>query len=145
MHLRIKTFNNLVKKLYLNHGHFHEGDAGIDLFIINEQTIEPGESAKINMGIACENVDKKPFLLIPRSSISKTPLRQSNSIGLIDAGYRGEIIAAVDNIKEEKYCLEPGQRLFRLVAMDGSKVSFELTDELTESKRGEGGFGSTGK
>ena len=145
MHLRIKPFNALIKNMYNGHGHFHEGDAGIDLFIIEEQIIEPGDTARIHLGIACENLDNKPYLLMPRSSISKTPLRQCNSIGLIDAGYRGEIMAAVDNIKQESYHLKPGQRLFQLVAMDGSAVSFELTDTLTETERGEGGFGSTGK
>ena len=82
---------------------------------------------------------------MPRSSISKTPLRQCNSVGLIDGGYRGEIMAAVDNVKDEPYTVEPGQRLFQLVAMDGSPIHFELVSMLTETGRGEGGFGSTGK
>jgi len=64
---------------------------------------------------------------------------------LIDGGYRGEIMAAVDNIKNESYTIEPGQRLFQLVAMDGSPIHFELVERLSESTRGEGGFGSTGK
>ena len=144
MHLKIKPFNNFIKSLYENHGNFHDGDAGIDLFVIEEQTIQPGETARIHLGIACENAENKPYLLIPRSSISKTPLRQCNSIGLIDAGYRGEIMAAVDNIKDNPFTLETGQRLFQLVAMDGSPIHFELVDELTETDRGEGGFGSTG-
>ena len=145
MHLKIKPFSDLVRAMYFNHGHFHDGDAGIDLFIIKEQVIHPGETARIHLGIACENLEKTPYLLMPRSSIAKTPLRQCNSIGLIDAGYRGEIMAAVDNVKNEAYCLEPGQRLFQLVAMDGSPISFEIVDVLTETKRGDGGFGSTGK
>ena len=82
---------------------------------------------------------------MPRSSISKTPLRLCNSIGLIDAGYRGEIIAAVDNIKEQSYKINVGERLFQLVAMNGSEINFELVSELTETDRGTGGFGSTGK
>ena len=82
---------------------------------------------------------------MPRSSIAKTPLRLCNSIGLIDAGYRGEIKAVVDNIKSELYIVEKGQRLFQLVAMDGSPINFQLVDELTETTRGEDGFGSTGK
>ena len=90
-------------------------------------------------------MDQKPYLLMPRSSISKTPLRLSNAIGLIDAGYRGEIMAAVDNIKKESYEVEKGQRLFQLVSMDGGPIYFELVDNLSTSKRGEGGFGSTGK
>ena len=145
MNLKIKPFNTVVKELYDNHGHFHDGDAGIDLFVINEQTIKAGESTFIHLQIACENTENKPYLVIPRSSIAKTPLRLSNSIGLIDGGYRGEIMAAVDNIKEEDYTVEPGQRLFQLVAMDGSPIHFEIVDELSETSRGSGGFGSTGK
>ena len=145
MDLRIKPFNDVVKEMYQTHGHFHEGDAGLDLFIIDEQRIEPGQTVRIKLGIACENLDKKPYLLMPRSSISKTPLRLCNAIGLIDAGYRGEIMAAVDNIKDKDHMVEPGQRLFQLVSMDGSPISFELADELTESGRGTGGFGSTGQ
>ncbi|MBT88567.1 MAG: deoxyuridine 5'-triphosphate nucleotidohydrolase [Candidatus Marinimicrobia bacterium] len=145
MNLKIKPFNTVVKELYDNHGHFHDGDAGIDLFVINEQTIKAGESTFIHLQIACENTENKPYLVMPRSSIAKTPLRLSNSIGLIDGGYRGEIMAAVDNIKTEDYTVEPGQRLFQLVAMDGSPIHFELVDDLSDTTRGSGGFGSTGK
>lgn len=145
MHLKIKPFNDTVRSFYEDHGYFHDGDAGIDLFVIEEQTIKAGETTRIRLGIACENTENKPYLLMPRSSIAKTPLRQCNSIGLIDAGYRGEIMAAVDNIKNETYTVEKGQRLFQLVAMDGSPIHFQLVDELTETTRGEGGFGSTGK
>ena len=130
--------------MYDNHGHFHDGDAGLDLFVIKEQLIEAGESTLIHLEIACENIDGKPYLLMPRSSIAKTPLRLSNSIGLIDAGYRGEIMAAVDNIKTEPITVTPGQRLFQLVAMDGSPIHFELSDDLSDTSRGKGGFGSTG-
>ena len=80
-----------------------------------------------------------------RSSISKTPLRLSNSVGLIDAGYRGEIMAAVDNIKDFSFSLEKGQRLFQLVSMNGDAIHFELVDTLSNTSRGEGGFGSTGE
>ncbi|MGY8787434.1 MAG: dCTP deaminase domain-containing protein [Fidelibacterota bacterium] len=145
MKLKIKPFNDSIKSLYINHGHFHDGDAGIDLFVIKDQTIESGETAVIHLGIACENVDLKPYLLMPRSSIAKTPLRLCNSVGLIDAGYRGEIMAAVHHIKDVAYSVKKGQRLFQLVAMDGSPIQFKLVAELTETTRGEGGFGSTGK
>ena len=82
---------------------------------------------------------------MPRSSISKTPLRLANSVGLIDAGYRGEIMAAVDNIKDIPYKVEVGQRLFQIVAMDGSKINFDLIYELSQTSRGSDGFGSTGQ
>ena len=131
--------------MYDNHGHFHQGDAGLDLFIAQEQTIKAGETALIKLQLACEPEDNQPYLLMPRSSIAKTPLRLCNSIGLIDGGYRGEIMAAVDNIKTEDYTVEPNQRLFQLVAMNGAPITFEIVDELSDSSRGEGGFGSTGK
>ncbi len=145
MFLKIKPFDKRVWDLYENHGHFHKGDAGLDLYITSNQTIEPYESTLIHLGISCENLENKPYLLMPRSSIAKTSLRLSNSIGLIDAGYRGEIMAAVDNIKNTSYCLEVGQRLFQLVGMDGSEINFELVQNLSASSRGSSGFGSTGK
>ena len=145
MHLKIQPLSTHARDLYENHGHFHDGDAGLDLFVIDSLTVEPGETAIIKSYIACENAEGNPYLLMPRSSISKTPLRQCNSVGLIDGSYRGEIMAAVDNVKNEPYTVESGQRLFQLVAMDGSPIHFELVSKLTETGRGEGGFGSTGK
>ena len=144
MKLLIKSLNKSSNDFYVNHGHFHDGDAGLDLFIIYEQLIEPGETAKLHLQIACENEENLPYLLMPRSSISKTPLRLSNSIGLIDPGYRGEIIAVVDNIKSEPFTAKPKQRLFQLVAMNGSPIHFLLVDKLSDTSRGTGGFGSTG-
>ena len=145
MHLKIQPLSTHARDLYENHGHFHDGDAGLDLFVIDSLTIEPGETAIIKSYIACENTQGNSYFLMPRSSISKTPLRQCNSVGLIDGSYRGEIMAAVDNVKDESYTVKSGQRLFQLVAMDGSPIHIELVSELTESGRGDGGFGSTGK
>ena len=84
MHLKIKPRNNLVSRMYEKHGQFHVGDAGLDLFVIEDKIIQPFETTKIHLGIACENENNKPYLLMPRSSISKTPLRLCNSIGLLD-------------------------------------------------------------
>ena len=145
MKLNIKPLNDKAKKYYSKHGHFHDGDAGLDLYVLKEQKFLPGETKLIKLGISCEPIDGKPYYLFPRSSISKTPLRLSNSIGLIDAGYRGEIMASCDNIKDIEYSIEEGQRLFQLVASDSSPISFSLVDELSETSRGTGGFGSTGK
>ncbi len=144
MHLKIKPRNKLVSKMYEEHRQFYIGDAGLDLFVVEKQTIKGGKTELINLGISCETAEKRPYFLMPRSSISKTPIRLCNSIGLIDAGYRGEIMAAVDNIKQEDYTINSGQRLFQIVSMDGSPLSFELVDELSSTSRGVGGFGSTG-
>ena len=145
MKLKIKPFNKDIHKMYENHNHFHQGDSGLDIYIIENQILNPGETIRLKLGISCENLDAKSYFLMPRSSLSKTPLRLANSVGLIDAGYRGEIMAAVDNIKDFAYEVEIGQRLFQIVAMDGSAIHFELGDHLSETTRGADGFGSTGK
>ena len=137
--------NDTAMKLYQNHGHFHAGDAGLDLYILENQTFLPGETKLLKLGISCEPQDGKAYFLMPRSSISKTPLRLANSLGLIDGGYRGEIMAACDNIKESNYTVEKGQRLFQIVAADCSAISYTIVDELSETSRGSCGFGSTGK
>ena len=145
MKLFIQPYNNTARELYTNHSHFHDGDAGLDLYILEDIIFEPGETKAIKLGISCEPKDGRAYYLFPRSSISKTPLRMANSIGLIDGGYRGEIMAMCDNIKEYPYTVEKGQRLFQLVAVDASPIHYELVESLTETTRGSGGFGSTGK
>ena len=145
MELLIKALNDTAKSMYSNHGHFHDGDAGLDLYVIEDQSFQPGETKRINLGISCEPKDGKAYYLFPRSSISKTPLRLSNSIGLIDGGYRGEIMASCDNIKDFIFHIKKGDRLFQLVATDNSPISYQLVDGLSNTSRGSGGFGSTGK
>jgi len=82
--------------------------------------------------------------LYPRSSISKTPLRLANSIGIIDSGYRGNIMAAVDNISDEPYQVQKGQRLFQICGRYLEPIELQLVEELSDTERGNGGFGSTG-
>ena len=144
MKLLIKPLNDLAKEYYSKHNHFHKGDAGLDLYILKDQTTKAGETVKIKLGISCENIDGKGYLLFPRSSISKTPLRLANSIGLIDWGYRGEIMAVCDNIKDYDFSISKGDRLFQIVSSDMSSIEFEIANELSETTRGSGGFGSTG-
>ena len=145
MKLFVKVLNDRARKYYENHGHFHPGDAGLDLYVLENMEFQPRETKLIKLGISCEPEDGVAYFLIPRSSISKTPLRMSNSIGLIDGGYRGEIMACCDNIKDSKYAIKEGERLFQIVASNCSEIQYELRDELNDSTRGSGGFGSTGK
>ena len=135
MKLLIKPLIDLAKKYYSKHNHFHKGDAGLDLYILKDQTIKAGETVKIKLGISCENIDGKGYLLFPRSSISKTPLRLANSIGLIDWGYRGEIMAVCDNIKDYDFSISKGDRLFQIVSSDMSSIEFEIANELSETTR----------
>ena len=145
MKLYIKALNKEAKIVYSSHNHYHEGDAGLDLYVLEDIIFNSKETKLIKFGIACEPTDGKAYYLLPRSSISKTPLRMSNSIGLIDGGYRGEIMASCDNIEELQYVVNKGDRLFQLVACDSSSIEFELVSSLTDTSRGQGGFGSTGK
>jgi len=145
MKLLIKSLNKSSNDFYVNHGHFHDGDAGLDLYVLEDVIFKSGDTKLIKFGISCEPEDGKAYYLIPRSSISKTPLRMSNSIGLIDGGYRGELMASCDNVKDYEYIVKKGERLFQLVACDSSNISYSLVEDLSNSSRGFGGFGSTGK
>ena len=90
-----------------------------------------------------------PFMLLPRSSLgSKTPVRLANSVGVIDSGYRGHIIACVDCVKKKEVVLSKYQRVFQILAFSGRPIYVELVDshgDLGYTERGTGGFGSTGK
>ncbi len=131
------------------------GDAGIDLFFPNDVRIPARESLLIDFEIKCEMINTTAgvprihknvsYMLVPRSSVWRTPLRQSNSIGIIDAGYRGHIMVPVDNISNDDHVVRRGERLFQIVHPSLKPITVELTDTLSETERGSGGFGSTGK
>tara|TARA_B100000029_G_scaffold436874_1_gene451712 strand:- start:114 stop:551 length:438 start_codon:yes stop_codon:yes gene_type:complete len=145
MEILIKPLNDIARDFYENHSHFHKGDSGLDLYVLEDQLFKPGETNKIKLGISCEAKNSESYFLFPRSSISKTPLRMANSIGLIDGGYRGEIMAVCDNIKDFEFKINKGDRLFQLVSADLSAINFKIVNNLSETDRGTGGFGSTGK
>ena len=149
MKLLIKTENPVLITVYSNHQHYNPGDSGLDLFCPETITINPGETVKINLQIKCEALsdDRQrnvSYYLYPRSSIIKTPLRLSNSVGIIDAGYRGDIIAYVDNIKNESYTIAQGDRLFQICAGNLEPIEIQLVNDLSKTQRGTSGFGSTG-
>ena len=151
MKLLLKTENTDLTNLYINHQHYNPGDSGLDLFCPETITINPGETVKINLQINCEALHDTientnvSYYLYPRSSIIKTPLRLANSVGIIDAGYRGDIIACVDNIKSESYTINKGDRLFQICSGTLEPIQFQLVNELSNTQRGSGGFGSTGQ
>ena len=151
MKLVIKPTADYVKTLYNNHEHYNEGDSGLDLFCPEDIVFDPGVTRKIDLQIQCEALsdldgDKNvSYYLYPRSSIIKTPLRLSNSVGIIDAGYRGNIIACVDNIKNTAFKIEKGTRLFQICGPTLEPITFRLVEELSNTQRGSGGFGSTGQ
>ena len=125
-------------------------DSGFDLYCPHDVVIPARSfSNKVGMGIKASlknNLASVGFMLCPRSSTgSKTSLRLSNSIGIIDNMYRGELIACFDNFGETGYTINKGDRLVQIVPFDGKGVSLMFFGELDETDRGSGGFGSTGK
>ena len=136
-----------------------DGDAGVDLFFPNMVRVPRGETMLVDFEIQCKMVhvsqfiesttveleEPESFMLVPRSSIFRTPLRQANNIGIIDSGYRGRIMVPVDNHSNEDYIIKSGERLFQLIHPSLKPISIEGVEELDETERGSGGFGSTGK
>ncbi|HEX3300466.1 MAG TPA: dUTP diphosphatase [Actinomycetota bacterium] len=124
----------------------HPGDAGLDLCAAVDVVVEPGERVMIPTGVAVAIPEGQAGLVLPRSGLaSKHGLTMANSPGLIDAGYRGEVICAAINLdREHAVKILVGDRIAQLVIVDLPAVKPAWVDELPESTRGEGGFGSTG-
>ena len=150
MTLNIKTNNVDLLNHFLNHVPSTGTDSGLDLPLPCDVIIPKNSIGfKIPLGIAAEPTfdDKKirGYYLYPRSSTgSKTPLRLSNGTGIIDFGYRGELMACVDNISNEDFNAVKNQRLFQLCSPDLSPIVVNITNELSTTARQSGGYGSTG-
>ena len=124
----------------------HPGDAGLDLRAAEGAKVEPGQRAMVATGVAVAIPEGHAGLVLPRSGLAaKRGLTLANAPGLIDAGYRGEVIVALVNLdRDEPVVIEPGDRIAQLVVIDVPDVSPSWADELPASDRGSGGFGSTG-
>lgn len=123
----------------------HDTDAGFDL-VATECGFAPGGMYECKTGIAVEIPPGFFGAIFPRSSIRKTPLILSNCVGVIDSGYRGEIVFSfrwVNTADGMQYAA--GDRIGQLVILPLPDVEFEEVLVLTETARGAGGFGSTGK
>jgi dUTP pyrophosphatase len=124
----------------------HEGDAGLDLRAAIDATVKPGERVMVPTGVAVAIPDGHAGVVLPRSGLaSKHGLTLANAPGLIDAGYRGEVICSVVNLdREEAVEIRTGDRIAQLVIVAIPAVAPVWADELPETGRGQGGFGSTG-
>jgi len=125
----------------------HDGDAGFDLYAIEAVEIAPGARASVGTGIAIELPQRHAGLVLPRSGLAaEHGIALVNAPGLIDAGYRGEVICAVVNLDpHEAVEIAVGDRIAQLVIVELPTVTPSFVDELPPSARGEGGFGSTGR
>ena len=124
----------------------HETDAAADLYAMTDQTLEANSKGnKIPTGVKIQLPEGWLALIIPRSSIgAKTSLRLSNSVGLIDSGYRGELGVLYDNTADTSYEIKAGDRIAQLLVMPSHRFKAKVVDILADSDRGEGGFGSSG-
>lgn len=126
-----------------------EFSAGADLqaCIDAPVTVAPHCRALIPAGIAIEpeRTDVGIFLFARSGLASKKGICLANSVGVVDADYRGEIKVALLNTSDEPYTVEPFERIAQLVVMPVVKACFEAADEISDTVRGAGGFGSTGK
>lgn len=119
--------------------------AGLDLYCPFHIKVPADSQKKIPLGIAVEIPKGHMGLLAPRSSMSKTPLRCANSVGIIDADYRGELSIAYENISCSDYTIFRGDRIAQLVIVPIAIVDVEEVNSLSETERGIGGYGSTGR
>jgi dUTP pyrophosphatase len=125
----------------------HPGDAGLDLYSIEEAHIGPGERWSVGTGIAVEIPEGHAGLVLPRSGLAREHgIALVNSPGLIDAGYRGEVrVLLLNTDPAETVRLEPGARIAQLVVAPVALAEPVEVAELSDSARGGGGFGSTGR
>jgi len=125
----------------------HESDAAADLYAA-DTVVVPAHSIgnMIRTGVHIALPERWVAYIVPRSSIgAKTPLRLSNSVGVIDSGYRGPLGVLYDNISDSDYTINAGDRIAQLIVMPSYHFKAVPVDTLDETERGEGGFGSSGK
>lgn len=121
-----------------------DGDAGLDLTVTAYKVNEKGQYIYTS-DLALEIPDGYVGLLFPRSSICKKDLEMTNSVGVIDSNYRGPIKSVFNPTCEDPEIYELGERFAQLIIIPYPKIEFEEVEELSETNRGTGGYGSTGK
>lgn len=123
----------------------HDGDAGMDLFSVEEITLEPMERKLIHTGIKIQLPKNTEAQIRPRSGLAlKHGITVLNTPGTIDEGYRGEIGIILINFSKEEFKIEKGMKIAQMVIKPILDLEVEEVYELTETSRGQGGFGSSG-
>jgi len=121
------------------------GNSGFDLYLPETTVFPAGKVTYADFGVQMMTSDGAGFFLLPRSSISKTPLRLGNSIGVIDPTYRGPLMAALENTSSGDITIHAGTRLMQVCLPSLLPFRVEWADHLPQTHRGAGGFGSTGR
>lgn len=122
------------------------GDAGLDLYALEDAALDPGERASVRTGIAVEIPEGEAGLVLPRSGLAvRHGIALVNAPGLIDSGYRGEIVVLLLNTDPTaRFALAAGDRIAQLVLVKVQTPEVVEVEELAVSERGGGGFGSSG-
>lgn len=125
----------------------HEGDAGLDLYSCEAAHIGPGERWSVGTGVGVEIAEGHAGLVLPRSGLARDHgIALVNAPGLIDSGYRGELrVLLLNTDPAETFEVEPGDRIAQLVITPIATPEPVEAQALGESRRGEGGFGSSGR
>ena len=120
--------------------------AGVDLYALDGVMVEAGETVLVHTGVAVAIPRGYAGFIYARSGLAtKRHLAPANKVGVIDADYRGEIMVALHNHGSAAQTLDAGERIAQMVVAPFLSFDFSLAEELDETARGEGGFGSTGK
>ena len=130
---------------YIDRKWHTEGNSGFDLLVLEPTVCKAKSVTYVGFDVQAMTSNGSGFFLLPRSSLSKTPLRLANSVGLIDPNYRGNLIAALENTSDEDFTLARTSRPVQLALP--SLMPFDVvwsTEDLPATERGAGGFGSTG-
>jgi len=144
MNVNIKKLNE--KAIVPTYG--SEFSAGADLYALSDEaiTIEAGATVLVHTGVAMEIPTGYVGLVFARSGLAtKKGLAPANKVGVIDSDYRGEIMVALHNHSGEAKAIESGERIAQIVLVPFLSADFSVVDELSDTARGEGGFGSTGR
>ena len=139
MKLKIKRLNKDAKLP----SYAHPGDVGLDMYSLEERTINPGEHARFQNGFALEFPVGYAAIVKDKGSISKAGLHTMG--GVFDAGFRGEYNVHLVNLSDKPYRVEKGDKIAQLVILPVEIGDLEEVAELSDSSRGEGAFGSTGR
>ncbi|HVD87109.1 MAG TPA: dUTP diphosphatase [Solirubrobacterales bacterium] len=125
----------------------HEGDAGLDLYSCESAHVGPGERWSVGTGIAVEIPEGHAGLVLPRSGLAREHgIALVNAPGLIDSGYRGEVrVLLLNTDPAETFRVEPGDRIAQLLLTPIASAEPVESTALSDSARGEGGFGSSGR
>lgn len=124
----------------------YEGDAGLDLVAADGVVLGPGERATIGTGIAVAIPEGHAGFVQPRSGLaSRHGITIVNSPGLVDSGYRGEVMVVLLNTGDDPFVVEPGMRIAQLVLLPVAAVELAEVEELPASERAERGHGSSGR